>query len=558
VLVPQYNDCLESRVSPSRSVTSIRLIAMLAASALVTACGASDEVKQAVSEQHAAALRAAAPGGAGPAAAALPPASAPDSSAAAPAAAAPAAGTTTAAAPVAGAATGTTAAATGKAGPAKTTAAAGTPAAATAKSSAVTATGAAGSKPAAGVVACGAAAPAAGNGGATDTGVTATSIRIGATFFNGGFLDKYSQVSQNAASAYFDYINGQGGVCGRKIVYTPCDTAGTADGTSGCLTKLADQDKVFMMGPSLDFNLDIVQKSLEQHKLPWVGSSGLYDAEFSSPWMFPTQIPGGSVGALIATHTVQTLGLKKIGVSQLRNGAGPSCTGRLTKTAEGLGGKVVATALNSDVETSLDSEVASLKNAGVEAVLFCNDPVNTVKFIQAAQRIGWHPAFVGGFVAADDVPKAAGAYGKGMYGLTMFDFYGSDSPGLREYKKITEFYYPRTFHHFYEQAAYVGAAAIVAVLKAIGPNVNRIDFVKQLKTMRAFDIGLGLKLDFADLKDAVPSGIMLKADDNLNWTVVSKRFSPPGSQMVTPSAGIARADMVTDLPRKRVVAARAF
>ena len=30
-----------------------------------------------------------------------------------------------------------------------------------------------------------------------------------------------------AASAYFDYINGQGGVCGRKIVYTPCDTAGT-------------------------------------------------------------------------------------------------------------------------------------------------------------------------------------------------------------------------------------------------------------------------------------------------------------------------------------------
>jgi hypothetical protein len=146
-----------------------------------------------------------------------------------------------------------------------------------------------------------------------------------------------------------------------------------------------------------------------------------------------------------------------------------------------------------------------------------------------------------------------------MYGLTMFDFYGSDSPGLREYKKITEFYYPRTFHHFYEQACYAGAAAIVAVLKAIGPNVNRTAFVKQLRTMKAFDIGLGLKLDFADLKDAVPSGIMLKADDNLNWTIASKRFSPPKSaQIVTPSNATARADIVTDLPRKRVLAARAF
>jgi branched-chain amino acid transport system substrate-binding protein len=407
-------------------------------------------------------------------------------------------------------------------------------------------------------VACGAAAPAGGNGGATDTGVTATSIKVGATFFNGGFLDKYSQVSQNAASAYFNYINSQGGVCGRKIVYSPCDTAGTADGTTGCLSKLADQDKVFMMGPSLDFNLDIVQKTLADHKLPWVGSSGLYDQEFTSPWMFPTQIPGGSVGALIASHAVSVLHVKRIGVSQLRNGAGPSCTGKVKSTAEALGGTLVQTALNSDVETSLDSQVASLKNANVEAVLFCNDPVNTVKFIQAAQRIGWHPIFFGGFVAADDVPKAAGEYGKGMYGLTMFDFYNSTSPGLTEYKKITEFYYPNTFHHFYEQAAYVGAAAIVAVLKAIGPNVNRTAFITQLKTMKAFDIGLGLKLDFSNLKDAVPSGIILKADNNLAWQIESKRFSPATTAKSSTLSQAPRPEMVADRTRGRIAPARTF
>jgi hypothetical protein len=59
--------------------------------------------------------------------------------------------------------------------------------------------------------------------------------------------------------------------------------------------------------------------------------------------------------------------------------------------------------------------------------------------------------------------------------------------------------YPGTFH-FYEQAAYVGAAAIVEALKKAGPKVTRTAFLTQLRGMRAFDIGLGLNLDFSNLK----------------------------------------------------------
>ena len=141
------------------------------------------------------------------------------------------------------------------------------------------------------------AAPAGGNGGATDVGVTATSIKIGGTFFNGGYLDKYSQVTEQAASAYFKYVNDQGGVYGRKIEFVPCDTAGTADGTQGCLRKLANDDKVFAMGPSLDFNLDTVPTFLADKKLPWVGIVGpLPRGAFAARWMFPSQIPGADVG----------------------------------------------------------------------------------------------------------------------------------------------------------------------------------------------------------------------------------------------------------------------
>ena len=492
-----------------RSRTLRVLAATAAATTLLSACAASSDVRQAVAQRHAA--EAAAPAGGGALAAAAP--------------AAQPGGTTidTGAAPAAGTAAAP-AAATGGAAP---VAAGAAPVAATGKAGkkgATTAAATAGQPAAAAAGGCTAAAPAGGNGGATDAGVTATTIKIGGTFFNGGYLDKYGKVSENAARAYFDYINDNGGICGRKIQYVTCDTAGTADGTTGCLTKLANQDKVFIMGPSLDFNLDIVQPTLARQKLPWVGSSGLYGEEFTSPWMYPTQLSGPAVGALIAEYAATKLNLKKIGVSFLNDVAGPGCTQRVQKVAAANGAQVVKTASNTEIETSLDSQVATLKNAGVDSVLFCNDPVNTVKFIQAAQRVGWKPTFVGGYVAADDVPQAAGSNGKGMYGFSFWDFYKNNTPSVSKYRQITEYYFPQTFHHFYEQACYVGAEAIVDALRKAGPNLTRDDFVKALKTFTNYDSTLGLKLNFADLAGTAPSGVMLKADDNLVWQTATTRF----------------------------------
>ncbi len=374
---------------------------------------------------------------------------------------------------------------------------------------------------------CGAAAPAGGNGGATDTGVSGDTIKVGGTFFNGNYLDKYSQVTEDAVKAYFQYTNDQGGICGRKIQFIPCDTAGTADGTKGCLSKLADQDKVFTMGPSLDFNLNIVQPTLASEKLPWVGDSGLYAEEFQSPWMFPTQLDGEDVGALIATFSGQTLHTKKAGISLLNDVAGPGCTKRAQEVAKSLGYDASATASNGQVETSLDNQVSTLKNAGVDTVLFCNDPVNTIKFIQSAQRASWKPNFVGGFVAADDVPQAAGSYAAGMYGFTSFDFYKANTPGIQQYRAITENYYPNTFHHFYEQAAYIGAEAVVAALRKAGPHLTRTDFVNALKSFTDFDTGMGLHINFANIGSGqLSSGLMLKADNSLNWQVLTGRFKP--------------------------------
>jgi branched-chain amino acid transport system substrate-binding protein len=372
------------------------------------------------------------------------------------------------------------------------------------------------------------AAPAGGNGGATDVGVTATSIKIGGTFFNGGFLDKYSQVAQQAAQAYFRYINDQGGIYGRAINYVTCDTAGQAQGTAGCLNKFIQSDKVFALGPSLDFNLDTVQPTIEKAGVPWVGSSGLYVEEFQSPMMFPTQLKGADVGAMILTFAAKDLGAKTVGISWVTIGAGPGCKARVQQLAPKLGVTVVAEAVNEDVNNGLTSQVENISSKRPDAVLFCNDPVNTVKFIQAAGSRGYKPpkGFIGGFVAADDVPEAMGRAGVGVYGFSSYDFYKGSSPDTVRFREITEAYFPRTFHHFYTQAAYTGAVAIVEALKAVGPQVTRAKFIATLKGLQLTQ--MGQTIDFGNL-NSVPSGIMLQADEGLQWKQVKDRFQAAAS-----------------------------
>ena len=173
----------------------------------------------------------------------------------------------------------------------------------------------------------------------------------------------------------------------------------------------------------------------------------------------------------------------------------------------------------------LSSQVDKIKAANPDVVVFCNDPVNTVKFIQAAGSKGYKPpkGNVGGFVAADDVPEAMGRAGVGVYGFSSYDFYKAETPELKNYRQITQFYFPRIFHHFYTQAAYTGAVAIVDALKAAGPQLTRAKFVAAMRASRSL-VSMGLSFDFAN-HGAKPSGIMLQADENLKWKQVSQRFA---------------------------------
>lgn len=505
------------------STRRIALLAALLLSVVGAACGAAPEVRETVAARHRAAALGA-PGGltaeaaaSADASGALPEGTVDDAGSPAPmgdgagAAGSPSAGRTARADnPARSLTTGPVAvAAPGGSGP---------PAPATAA-------GAAGR-----TAASGPAAVAGGNGGATDVGVTGTSIKIGGLFFNGSWLDKYSQVAEQAAVAYFRYVNDQGGVHGRKIEFVGCDTAGTVNGTQGCIRKLGEQDKVFSLGPSLDFNLDTTLPYLAEKKLPWVGSPGLYDAEFDSPYMFPSQYRGREMGAIAATFMLRQQKARTIGVSWNTQPPGPPCFEGVRRVADALGARIVVDASNGPTESDLSPQVIRMRSANPDAIVFCNDPVNAVKFVQAAGRQNYQPpaGWIGAFCLADDVPQAMGPAGVGFFCLSSYDHYRSSTPGIVEMNQITSYYFPSHFHHAYTMPVFAGAKILVEALRRVGPNLTREGLLTAMRGIGAYDTRMGISFNFADRSRERASGIVMQADGDLRWKQVGDRFAVGG------------------------------
>jgi branched-chain amino acid transport system substrate-binding protein len=517
------------RTSTRRRWASIRVAgAVLSVSLLAAACGASSEVERAVAARNARLVS----GG----------------TATAPAGGPAIGGDVSGSAPELGAAVGQTVSAPGGAG-GRTGPASGGSAASAARPApsgvagsgpSLAASASPGATPATGPAApgratAGAPAPSGAvpgdNGGATDIGVTGDSIKIGGLYFNGSWLDRYTQIAEQAARAYFRYINDQGGIYGRKINYITCDTAGTADGTQSCARKMGDDEKVFALGPSMDLFSDTLARYISQKQLPWVGTMGYYRSDLESPYIFPTQLSSQELAGLMATFVGEKLRPKTVGVLWLKDFVGDDCLAQVRRTGQKLGFSVAVEASSGTTEDDMTPQVVRMRtnDPSPDAVLFCTDAVNQTKFMQAAARQNWTPpkGWVGAYAAIDDVPKAIGPTAKGMYAITTFDYYNGDTPGVALYRKITQHYYPSIFHHFFTQATYTGAVATVEALRKAGPQPTRAKYLDALRSMSDFDSGMGLRFDFANkLSFRHNSGLILQADENYRWQVVSDRFRP--------------------------------
>lgn len=128
------------------------------------------------------------------------------------------------------------------------------------------------------------------NGGATDVGVTATQIKLGATIAESGIAKSFLGEVRQGIAAQVKKVNRAGGVCGRQLNVLYKDDGWNAETGARYIQNLVEGEQVFALAvsPSSEgLNQASNQGYFRSKGVPVVGADGLNATQFKDPMIWP-------------------------------------------------------------------------------------------------------------------------------------------------------------------------------------------------------------------------------------------------------------------------------
>ncbi|MEO8009967.1 MAG: ABC transporter substrate-binding protein [Betaproteobacteria bacterium] len=365
-----------------------------------------------------------------------------------------------------------------------------------------------------------------------DPGASDTEIKIGQTKPYSGPASAYS-AGGKVHLGFFEKLNSEGGINGRKIKLISLDDAFTPPKTVEQTRKLVEQEEVLLVFNSNGTAANsAVQKYLNARKVPQLFvSSGA--SKFSDPKNFRWTmgwLPTYYGEARIYAHYV----LKhhpnaKIGVLYQNDDFGKDY---LNGLHDELGSKarsmIVAEASFELTDPTVDSQMVSLKASGADT--FIN--IATAKFaaqaIRKAYDIGWKPlqfvSIVGSSVGQVMVPAGLE---KGVGVITMgfvkdpTDPQWDNDPAMRAWVAFMKKYYPDgDLTDWYNVYAYAAAQTLVQVFKQCADDLTRENVMKQAASLRNFELPLllpGIRINTSSADYRVIRQAQLQRFDGKQW-----------------------------------------
>jgi branched-chain amino acid transport system substrate-binding protein len=232
-------------------------------------------------------------------------------------------------------------------------------------------------------------------------GVTATTITVGTHQpLTGPAAPGYSKISP-ATKAYFDYVNANGGINGRKIEYKVLNDSYNPATTQTVVRQLVLQDKVFAIlnglgTPTHTGVLDFLKTN---------GVPDLFVASGSRSWNQPQKFP--DTFGFQPDYTVEG---KILGTYLKANNAGQKIcffgqgddfgADELAGVTQILG-SVTSSQTYTPTNQNVAPQMGALKAAGCQVVVAATIPGFTALGLGTAFRIGFHPQWVVSNVGAD-------------------------------------------------------------------------------------------------------------------------------------------------------------
>ena len=328
-----------------------------------------------------------------------------------------------------------------------------------------------------------------------DTGANDREIKIGNINPYSGPASAYGAIGKGI-NAYFDKINAEGGINGRKIKFISVDDGYNPARTVEMARKLVEEDEVLLLFQPLGTPPNsAIHKYMNTKKVPHLfvatGATKWGDPK-NFPWTMGWQPNYQSESRIFVQHLLETRPNAKVGILMQNDDYGKDY---VKGFKDALGDKakamIVAELTYEVTDPTVDSQMVSLKASGADVFFNVTTPKFAAQAIKKAAEIGWKPLHLLNSVssAAGAVMVPAGAE-NGIGIVTTGYLKDPTDPQWASSKEFQEWLaWMKKFHPQGDLKdnlnvySYTVAQTLVQTLKQAGNDLTRANIMKQAASL---------------------------------------------------------------------------
>jgi ABC-type branched-subunit amino acid transport system substrate-binding protein len=299
---------------------------------------------------------------------------------------------------------------------------------------------------------------------------------------------------------YFDMINEEGGIHGRRLQLILRDDGYQPARTVAAVREMVERDGVFaFVGGVGTATGRAVLDYIVENEIVWVSPS-----TGATHWAYPPKrhvfsmyTPYFDEAAVLVDHAVEQLGVSRIAVIYQNDDFGASGLVGAQMAMERHGLELVEAAPVEVADTDLSSHAVLLRESGAEAVLMWLTPRHATIIMGAAGRMDHQPQWLASSVLGDVTQMyelTDGAWAGVIY-TGIAELATSDHPGVQKYKEAITRLAPGERPNEFLLSGFRYAEPLVEGLRRAGPDLTTERLIAALESFEDFK-GVGPPLTF--------------------------------------------------------------
>ena len=329
-------------------------------------------------------------------------------------------------------------------------------------------------------------------------GVTSSTVVVGQSAAFTGPAAQLGIQMRDGMKAYFDQVNSQGGINGRKIQLVTRDDQYESKLAADNTRKLIDEDRVFALigyvgTPTSAASLPIFTEARVPFIGPFTGAELLRNP--FNRYVFNVRASYFDETDKIVEQLL-TVGMKRFAVFYQNDAYGQAGLAGVERAVKSRGGEIVTKATVERNTVEVAKAVADIGAKAPDAVVMVSAYKSIAAFVRAMKKNGYTGQFHNvSFVGSKALSDELGSDGQGVVVSQVVPFPWSQStPVVREFTDIAA--KAKVDVNFSSMEGFLVAKVLAEGLKRAGKTPTRENLVTALESMRDVDFG-GFNVNFS-------------------------------------------------------------